>query len=614
MRKVVLFFLAVFCVVATTNAQRNKVKYKDLYPMLQQQQYDQAEAFLRAFLAQEPEHANARLQMGFMFEYKAVRADVLKEEDQMNSLIDSATYYFRKAVGMIDDREIRKNDEYYAAYNRRDLRTGKFGIKLSDIQFDLETRIEGLKERSVRVDSVNMILDQLKGMYATTREQFQGLVEEYGDINRLYLLADDDTEEELKKLTSNFDSTLSLQATYAELLDNLSFNAYESNLKLVEINQFKEDGTADTDFVQEEARIWDYASWVEGVHTVLGEEIAPMRDALVDYDAKFSVLYGDFLSGRDITKDLALNSSLMDRLNRFDPDAMPQKLFEYKLAELEYYLAEQDLRDPTQSDSIVISQQVELHDSISQILEQAEAKFATLQEADIELASRAFPRLIQERYNGEKGFSDFIANRAKFLSDERFQVNTYAEGWHKREIEGIWSPDTVIALVRQDSMLTQDSLAPGAYTLAVEQFDSENVWVGGMFFNPTAAPHGYVAQFGPEHLARWHHKIPLDSFPYLDSLLALTTEVLWKNEGVQYVVFYNEMAVGEGYPSLVARIDSGNLAWTSYVKLADRVKEVRYREIEEDIKFYLHEHEGQPEGSNFVLVTNMGEVMLPDSE
>jgi len=55
--------------------------------------------------------------------------------------------FYDKAFKGITEKELRKNDEYYEAYLRRDLRTGKFVIKLSDVQLDIDNKVHFLKEK-----------------------------------------------------------------------------------------------------------------------------------------------------------------------------------------------------------------------------------------------------------------------------------------------------------------------------------------------------------------------------------------------------------------------------------------------------------------------------------
>src|SRR6188508_2984352 len=123
--KFMMFFLLV------TTAYGQKVKYKDIFALLSTKQYEQAEPFLKRYLKENDDNPNAYLFMGMIFQDKSAKMDVLKQTDLAVSSMDTAILFFDKALKTIDEREVRKNKEYYQAYNRRDLRTGEFGVKQS---------------------------------------------------------------------------------------------------------------------------------------------------------------------------------------------------------------------------------------------------------------------------------------------------------------------------------------------------------------------------------------------------------------------------------------------------------------------------------------------------
>src|SRR5882724_11101420 len=115
-----------------------KVKYKDLIVLLTSKQYEKAEPFLRRYVKENDDNPNAFLYMGIVFQEKSTKMDPLLHTDILSANLDSANVFYDKAYKGITDKELRRNDEYYEAYTRRDLRTGKFVIKLSDVQLDIE--------------------------------------------------------------------------------------------------------------------------------------------------------------------------------------------------------------------------------------------------------------------------------------------------------------------------------------------------------------------------------------------------------------------------------------------------------------------------------------------
>ena len=128
MSRIVLIAISLFFVIESYS---QKIKYKDIFPLLESKQYDQAEGNLRSYIfnPKNADHANSQLHMGYLFENKLLGADILKDTTQLYGWGDSAVLYLAKAKSLITDKELKKRDEYYQAFYRRDLRTGEFGIK-----------------------------------------------------------------------------------------------------------------------------------------------------------------------------------------------------------------------------------------------------------------------------------------------------------------------------------------------------------------------------------------------------------------------------------------------------------------------------------------------------
>ncbi|MBI3221374.1 MAG: hypothetical protein HYZ44_17820 [Bacteroidetes bacterium] len=122
MKRKILLILLTACSLHTAYSQ--KVKYKDLIILLEAKQFEKAEPFLRRYLKENPDNASAILYMGMTLHEKAASNDILKNTEILLSNCDSAVLYYDKAYNAITEKELKKNDEYYQSYSRRDLRTG----------------------------------------------------------------------------------------------------------------------------------------------------------------------------------------------------------------------------------------------------------------------------------------------------------------------------------------------------------------------------------------------------------------------------------------------------------------------------------------------------------
>nr|HPI79873.1 hypothetical protein [Cyclobacteriaceae bacterium] len=330
----------IICFVSlAATAFGQKVKYKDLFVLLNAKQYDQAEPFLRKYLAENDDNPNAYLFMGIIFQEKASHNDVLKHTDIMLGNIDSAIYYYDKAYQQVDEKEVRRNDEYYQAYNRRDLRTGKFGVKLSDVQFDLEKKMQALKERKVLVRELKTHYNNAESLYAKAQFLFKDIQLKYGSEKALFLRSDESTIQDLNRIAHTFDSCMLSFKSYKDVLSAYGNSGHNQEVALMEIGNLEKDGTTPADFMQDKITLWDYKKWAENSISGIEKEIVPMRENLIAYDIAINKLREklkkDSVSVKnDLTK--LVDKILYDQLGKYDPDPLPMDIFGMKIAELGY--------------------------------------------------------------------------------------------------------------------------------------------------------------------------------------------------------------------------------------------------------------------------------------
>ncbi|MBL7875417.1 MAG: hypothetical protein JNL53_07115, partial [Cyclobacteriaceae bacterium] len=197
-RKGALIFALLFLQVTLAIAQ--KVKYKDLIELLNAKQYEMAEPFLKRYLKDNDDNASAYLYMGIIYQEKSLQNDLLKQTEALILNLDSAIFFYEKAHPMITEKEIKKNDENYQMYTRRDLRTGEFGIKQSDVQLDLETRTKALKEKRDKVKPLKNHFVQSEKLYLRSMDFFKAIQERFANEKELFLRSDDQLLVELNNL------------------------------------------------------------------------------------------------------------------------------------------------------------------------------------------------------------------------------------------------------------------------------------------------------------------------------------------------------------------------------------------------------------------------------
>lgn len=334
------FLNITFFVLVSSLTFGQKVKYKDLYSLLSTRQYEAAEPILKNYLKENTDNPNAYLYMAIILHEQALADDVLKDTERALSDIDSAIYFYTKAAAGITEKEIKKNKEYYEAYSRRDLRTGEFGVKLSDVQLEIETKINSLRERTDKVKMVKYYFVKSEELYNKSQKTYAELNRSFVSEKELYLRANEPEIAKLNELTIRFDSCFKMFENYRSSLSNLGKTKYNQAWTLTEIKNFREDGLTTTDFYSDNMSIWDYKKFATNAAKVIENEVLPTRESLIKYDIELNklrqALETDSVSVKsDLTK--LVERLLSNQLRKFDLDPMPMDLFSMKIKQLEYF-------------------------------------------------------------------------------------------------------------------------------------------------------------------------------------------------------------------------------------------------------------------------------------
>jgi len=97
-------FLSLSLVLFAAAAFGQKVKYKDLFLLLNSKQYADAEPFLKKFLKENPDHPNALMYMGIVYQEKSNKDDVLKQTELLQRHIDSAVLFMTRPIRKLTRR------------------------------------------------------------------------------------------------------------------------------------------------------------------------------------------------------------------------------------------------------------------------------------------------------------------------------------------------------------------------------------------------------------------------------------------------------------------------------------------------------------------------------
>jgi tetratricopeptide (TPR) repeat protein len=335
-------FISIFLLflsVAVIPAAAQKVKYKDIYPLLSTKQYDQAEPFLKTYLKENLDNSNAFLFMGTIYQEKIAKDDILLQTEKAIQHMDSAILYYDKALKLLTEKELKKNKEFYESYNKRDMATGEFGVKLDYVHFDLEKRITALKEQIDKITMVKHYFTNAENLYKRSQDLFSAIQAGYPGYRELYLRADESTVKNLSSLSLRFDSCTKAFENYKISLSNYGKTKYNQKWTLREIEDFKTDGKEITDFYKDDVKVWNYKAFADEALAIIEKDVKPVQDNLVKFDMEINKLKTrletDSISVKSDLIKLA-DGGLGGQLKKFDTSPLPLDIFAMKIADLEY--------------------------------------------------------------------------------------------------------------------------------------------------------------------------------------------------------------------------------------------------------------------------------------
>jgi hypothetical protein len=559
-----LFFLLL---VNVSYAQ--KVKYKDIFGLLSTKQYEQAEPFLKKYLNVNDDNPNAFLFMAMIFQEKSAKMDVLKQTREAMYFGDSAILYFDKAYKTVDDKEIRKNKEYYQAYNRRDLRTGEFGVKLSDIQFDIEKRMQALKERNDKLKMVKYYFVLSDSLYRKSNRLFQKLQQQYPVERQLLLRGDEQTLKNLATLSLRFDSCLKSFENYKTSSSFLGKTGYNHTLSLKPVSDFSADGKEVADFYKDDLALWDYKQFADKGKQTIEKEIIPMRTHLITYDIEINKLREklntDSVSVRsDLTK--LIDVLLYEKLQKFDANPLPMDIFSMKTADLEYrsvLIEHKPLKD-----SADIHLQINLLNSEMKSLNKLDSISSKLATSDIEEKALDYTYFITNTYGSNVVVHSYIkalhdyAGRERKKKENQLALLNESLNWVIDATDSI--PLTNVAKSKRNrSLLTVGE----HYTVGVNVKDS-------------IQSNGYFYSITPSRKPGLKVLFPIEQNAFKEKNLQFARALSYGDpEGhVYYVLLYSQRVSGQAYPATLAKIyRTDGLAWSNNLALTFQPEEIIFK-------------------------------------
>jgi hypothetical protein len=450
MKIVMLIFTLLF---SGFYSSAQKIKYKDLYVLLRAKNYNDGAGFLKSYITTNPEHPNANYQMGLMLEYKLSEFDLLKESEEILTRADSAILYFDRAYGYITPKEVKKHDDdYYELFKRRNLRTGKFEVILSDVQLDIEDRKNSLQKKKNDVALINTRFNSSVKFYEQANGNYQNLRALYKDELTLSLGAVDSTVTIINNMIVQSDSAYANIKEYKKLKKEFQPSSIEVIITNTTYSDFSSEALRKPDYYGKKIDFYNFSLWgAERLSAI--EEWKVFMDNLIEFDNSLQRISERIATDSvDLSSDIfkKITSPTLKEIKSIDPESLLVNVFQYKISQLNYASLWMNWHNQI-ADTVDVGLQMDFVNKLKSQLEGVARLEAALHSTDESIFMLRYHKLVEARYSTKEKLFNYINNQAALVKKQEEHVATLLMDIEERDKWGYWKEDTISLSLQHDT-------------------------------------------------------------------------------------------------------------------------------------------------------------------
>ncbi|GAA5041230.1 hypothetical protein GCM10011506_42740 [Marivirga lumbricoides] len=356
------FTLALIICISGFSGFSQKVKYKNLFPILQSKDYITAEPLLIAYLKDTKDEANPYFYLGEILSGKLDSTVIFPTSGTYDSIADVAISAYKNAISLVNDKEVRKNDEYYMAYNRRDLRTGKFGIKISDIHLDYEEKINFITKRKAAVAKIHLQKKETDSIATSLNKNISELKYKFQDEQSFYFRSTKEDYQHIKLINSEYVALKKSIEDYISLVKSLNNSLYNPELQEKPVVNWNELSVQKIDLESPAISLLAVDGLLDKKLNLVQDEIMPLKDLLIKTDQYLNniILIHQNISDSSEIKTDTIPSLLKKKLEQAGANLLPLKILEFKQMKAEASLLSNEQLYPVLKDSANVYQRTNI--------------------------------------------------------------------------------------------------------------------------------------------------------------------------------------------------------------------------------------------------------------
>ena len=394
------FVFAFFIMVFVNVAFGQRIKYRDLFPMIQQADEEQSLQLIKEYLQVDAEHPNANFMLARIYEKRYKKFDLLTQNDLAIANAQQARLSLNKCKNLIDEREVKRNDEYYISEN---------GTQMSFEQINtyLQSSIELIDKFLTAIPNIYENFTKSVSFYNKAVNKYAAIISSYNSLDDLYMLYDEKLEMDLNELKVYYDSTIYNLDAYLERIKSYPIG-YGQRYSLKPITTYRLEGLVATiPFLKNEFIIWNYSDWADQINRVMKQDIITLKTRLIQHDKELTKLLEGKIEEQKQDKNL-IDRELVFNLEKYDFQSLPVALLQYKNHLYKVKTREREKVYYDTAKNLEPESQYLFYSDMINYVREADTLITTARLRNTRENQIKHSQYIKEIYKGEKGLDNYI--------------------------------------------------------------------------------------------------------------------------------------------------------------------------------------------------------------
>lgn len=496
MKRYILLVIS-FLFVFYANSQ---TKYKDVFELIKHQSDNEAYQTLQEFSRQRNNSHSASLyKMGIILERRVANYDPFLQATAVERAIYDAELYFGLAKHNFDERIARQDGHFFTDVPKAD-KSSK-APTYQEISEDINKHLEAATKHK------NYFLQNRENLYKAA-DKYNECIAIFNDICRtnaklkdLYFLVDNQLQQRLELLQSDFDSTLfylnELQKSLAEypMLD------YKFKYRLNPIEIYRMHGLTQANFLAQEIQLWDFSAWLKKFDNVRRSEVSFLYESVLSLDAQHAEYMQKLENKNDsaVPANYCISPYILNKIRKYDNTSLANLLLSYQQSQINY--AQQLVSYKIDTSLLAFGAnlpQSTYFDKSLKTKSEADSLLILFEKNINAEGIKKYSNLFNKKYNGEKGLQKYVKQQQEY----NVGLFTKAVNDFSAHIQQFGQRDTVNnnVLVHTGDTLWAQVVAPNVtwgvgYFVNTKSVNARNeTIIAGTYVGKRNERHGFVAK------------------------------------------------------------------------------------------------------------------------